>query len=79
MPRSTVYGHLDKTKAAQDDRSHEALKTTGGLLVPWCLSWDSGAGLQAILSGARCGSKFSALKWIAVRERHEAGDRSRRF
>ncbi|MGI5492710.1 hypothetical protein [Microtetraspora malaysiensis] len=35
--------------------------------------------LQAILSGARCGSKFSALKWIAVRERREAGDRSRHF
>ncbi|WP_308343404.1 helix-turn-helix domain-containing protein [Streptomyces sp. MK37H] len=47
VPRSTVYGHLDKTRQDQDrappaeeDRRREALKATGGLLAPWCPSWD---------------------------------------
>ncbi|URM90561.1 helix-turn-helix domain-containing protein [Streptomyces sp. MRC013] len=47
VPRSTVYGRLDKTKTvpppAQEDRGREALKATGGLFAPRCLSQDSRA------------------------------------
>ncbi|MFP3989552.1 hypothetical protein U9R90_19160 [Streptomyces sp. E11-3] len=44
VPRSTVYGHLNKTKTrappAEEDRRREGLKASGELPAPWCPSCD---------------------------------------
>jgi hypothetical protein len=43
VPRSTVYGHLDKTRTVPRESQQTAVAKSRPLLCGWCLREDCGA------------------------------------